>query len=114
MTVGTPNPGPGGGDGVTACKTNDPSVPPAGSPTLTGSAPSYVSDVGLFDMLGNVWEWTGTVQLGATPYGLSALSRGGAFHDVAASVFLTALVPDAFNDAFGFFDTGTRCAQTRR
>lgn len=52
--LGTPNPGPAGGDGATACKTDDASIPPAGSPELTGNAPSCVSDVGIFDMLGNV------------------------------------------------------------
>lgn len=111
--LGTPDPGLGGGDGATACKTDDASIPPAGSPVLTGNAPSCVSDVGIFDMLGNVWEWTGAVQMGASAYGLSAISRGGAFHDIGASVFLTALVPDAFADQYGFFDTGTRCAQAR-
>lgn len=47
---GTPDPGVGG-NGITTCNTGAPNVLP------TGSAASCVSDVGAFDMVGNLWEW---------------------------------------------------------
>jgi formylglycine-generating enzyme required for sulfatase activity len=49
---GTPDTG-GADDGVTTCNTDDP-VP--GRVTATGSRSGCVSDVGAFDMVGNVWE----------------------------------------------------------
>jgi len=47
---GTPDPGVGGND-IATCNTGAPNVLP------TGSAASCVSDVGAFDMVGNLWEW---------------------------------------------------------
>lgn len=47
---GTPDPG-NAGDGVTACNTA------ASELKATGSARSCKSDVGVFDMVGNLWEW---------------------------------------------------------
>ena len=48
--LGTPDPGPGG-NGTATCNTGAPNVLPS------GSAASCVSDVGVFDMVGNLWEW---------------------------------------------------------
>jgi sulfatase-modifying factor enzyme 1 len=47
---GTPDPG-AAGNGVTTCNTAAPELMP------TGSARNCVSDVGVFDMVGNLWEW---------------------------------------------------------
>ena len=47
---GTPDPGVGG-NGIATCNTGAPNVLP------TGSAASCVSDIGAFDMVGNLWEW---------------------------------------------------------
>lgn len=49
--LGTPDPGLAG-DGVNTCNTH------TGAPLPTGSAANCVSDVGAFDMVGNVAEWT--------------------------------------------------------
>ncbi len=48
--LGTPDPGQDG-DGKVNCNTA------AGVRTPTGDAKGCVSDVGAFDMVGNVWEW---------------------------------------------------------
>lgn len=48
--LGTPDPG-AAGDGVTTCNTAAAGLMP------TGSARNCVSDVGVFDMVGNLWEW---------------------------------------------------------
>lgn len=47
---GTPDPGVGG-NGIATCNTGAANVLPS------GSAASCVSDVGAFDMVGNLWEW---------------------------------------------------------
>lgn len=47
---GTPDTG-GADNGSTTCNTDGPGVNP------TGSRSACVSDVGAFDMVGNVWEW---------------------------------------------------------
>src|SRR6266540_6583615 len=47
---GTPDPG-ATGDGVTTCNTA------AAGLMATGSARSCLSGVGVFDMIGNLWEW---------------------------------------------------------
>jgi hypothetical protein len=47
--AGTPDPG-NAGDGITTCNTNTP------GPKDTGSAPACVSNAGVRDMVGNVWE----------------------------------------------------------
>lgn len=49
--LGTPDPGLAG-DGINTCNTH------TAGPLPTGSAPNCVSDVGAFDMVGNVQEWT--------------------------------------------------------
>lgn len=49
--VGTPDPGPD--DGVTDCRT---AFSPDG-PSLTGSRSGCVSERGVFDMVGNLYEW---------------------------------------------------------
>ena len=50
---GTPDPEPRAGDnGSTTCN-----IHAAGDQSLTGSRSNCVSDVGAFDMVGNVWEW---------------------------------------------------------
>lgn len=49
--LGTPDPG-ADGDGVKGCNTTKKT-----NPVLTGAVSVCVSDVGAFDMVGNVWEW---------------------------------------------------------
>ena len=48
---GTPDPG-AGDDGLTTCN-----IHATNTQSLTGARSSCVSDVGAFDMVGNVWEW---------------------------------------------------------
>ena len=50
VAFGTPDPG-AAGDGVTTCNTAAAELMP------TGSARTCVSDVGVFDLVGNLWEW---------------------------------------------------------
>ncbi|MGH7963300.1 MAG: formylglycine-generating enzyme family protein, partial [Candidatus Binatia bacterium] len=51
--LGTPDPG-ADGDGVKGCNTTKKT-----DAVLTGAVSVCVSDVGAFDMVGNVWEWVG-------------------------------------------------------
>lgn len=51
--AGTPDP-PAADDGSTECNTMT-----AGGPVASGSRSKCVSSWGAFDMIGNVWEWTG-------------------------------------------------------
>jgi hypothetical protein len=115
--LGTPDPGvsPGPAD----CNTSS-----AGR-TQTGARANCASDVGAFDMVGNVWEWVadwvplstgGCVPalfagdlnclVGAsTTAGPGALIRGGGFADgAAAGVFAVAgtLTPSSSDISFGF------------
>ena len=50
--LGTPD---AGDNGTTTCNTDN-LIPGVGA---TGSRPACISDVGAFDMVGNVWEWVG-------------------------------------------------------
>jgi hypothetical protein len=52
--LGTPDTG-GADDEATTCNTDGDA--PAEGPTPTGSRAGCVSDVGAFDMAGNLWEW---------------------------------------------------------
>jgi hypothetical protein len=56
--AGTPDPG-AGGDGTTTCNTN------TSGPVSTGSTGACVSNWGVYDMVGNVWEWTADWMQGA-------------------------------------------------
>jgi formylglycine-generating enzyme required for sulfatase activity len=118
--LGTPD--PGFDDGSTTCAT-------ATSLSATGSRSDCISDVGAFDMVGNLHEWVADwvprspdcsnnwgafsddVQclVGAAPSGPpGALIRGGSFYDGAwGGVFFVSgnLGPEA-----GFDSVGFRCA----
>jgi formylglycine-generating enzyme required for sulfatase activity len=69
--AGTPDPG-FAGDGTTSCNTN------TGGARNTGSAAACVSNWGVRDMTGNVWEFTATwVQGNTNPWGpVSGLTSG--------------------------------------
>lgn len=116
--LGTPDPGTD--DGATSCN-----IQSAG-PVPTGSRSACVSDVGAFDLVGNVWEWVaewGGVATSCTNYGAAygtdvscvgsgsggspgALLRGGDFGSGAsAGVYAISahfLTPDVSSSYFGF------------
>jgi hypothetical protein len=53
--LGTPDPGTD--NGTTACNISTTTFALPEDPVSTGSRSSCVSDVGVFDMVGNLWEW---------------------------------------------------------
>ncbi|PTL36371.1 hypothetical protein CLG94_04885 [Candidatus Methylomirabilis limnetica] len=113
--LGTPDTG-GADNGTTTCNTDN--LAPGVTPT--GSRSACVSDVGAFDMVGNLWEWvadwvplsticvTGLFGTGdanclagaSTLNGPGALIRGGDFFGSVAGVFAVA-GDNAPSGAFG-------------
>lgn len=121
---GTPDTG-GADNGTTDCNT-DGLIPGVGP---TGARSSCVSDVGAFDMVGNLAEWVadwvpastaspgwgglsddrmGLSGASTTATGPGALYRGGAFnYGTIAGPFTV----DGFQPSFSSFDIGFRCAR---
>lgn len=124
--LGTPDPG-------TDNATSDCNVASAPGPVATGSRSLCVSDIGAFDLVGNLWEWVaewGDVATtcaqwpaeygddvacvgGASTGGIpGAMLRGGGFQEnTDAGPFATSahlLTPSVSNQFFGF-----RCARNR-
>jgi formylglycine-generating enzyme required for sulfatase activity/serine/threonine protein kinase len=87
-----------------------------------GSFPAGKSRYGLFDVVGNVWEWTGdwdakyapepVVDPKGPPAGTRKIVRGGAFNGIMASWVRPSQrysdLPTTHSHAYGF-----RCAQSR-
>ena len=122
--LGTPDTG-GADDGVTTCNTDS-----TFAIALTGSRSACISDVGAFDMVGNVFEWVADwvprstacpgwggfsddamCLAGAeTASGPDALRRGGFFQDgTDAGPFS---VEQTIPNNFGGLSQGFRCART--
>jgi len=122
--LGTPDPGLAG-DGVSTCNAN------TFATASTGSAPTCISDVGVSDMVGNVWEWVADwhpratacpgwggfaddiMCLGgaSTTLGPGTTVRGGAANDgTIAGVFALTAYDDA-DDHFG--NRGFRCGHSK-
>jgi len=125
--AGTPDPGPD--NGTTDCNTT---FQGTGDPTLTGARTACVSADGVFDMVGNLYEFvadwlpastgcgswgtvtspTGDTQClaGASTTGEpGVLLRGGAFNDVEAAGPFT--VNGALAPSNASFNIGFRCAR---
>ncbi len=62
----------------------------------------------LYDMLGNVWEWTSSLFRPGDPSSVSRVVRGGSFHDVA--VYARCSFRDGLDPSDSFF-TGCRVAR---
>jgi formylglycine-generating enzyme required for sulfatase activity len=73
--LGTPDPGTAG-DGVTTCNTR------VAQAAATGSGSTCRSDAGVFDMVGNVWEWVADWMQGdSTPWSPSTGTTGAVYGD---------------------------------
>lgn len=125
---GTPDPGTD--NGTNDCNITSTTLTLPEDPVTTGSRGLCVSDVGAFDMVGNLWEWAGdwgeragactswsaTFGTDASCVGgdgsvhlPGALIRGGDFGDgPAAGVFAVA---GLFDPSFALFGIGFRCAR---
>ena len=79
---------------------------PSGQPAPVGSCPAGASPYGLFDMTGNVWEWTASRFQKGKPY---RTVRGGSFHGVARS--LRAAIRGNYLPGYRGDGVGFRCAQ---
>jgi len=122
-------PDPGTDNGSTDCNVG----PSLFAVANTGARPSCASDVGVFDMVGNVWEWVadwvppatgcttalfGTSDvncmtidptLSPTPNGPAALFRGGSFFEGAGSGVFA--VGGNRQPSFSFSNIGFRCGR---
>ncbi len=116
-------------DGVADCNVASTTFALPEDPVPTGSRTGCVSDVGAFDMTGNLWEWVGDwtetaahcvhwdpaygsdvtcFDGGGVNHAPAALLRGGTFDGVSAGVFA---VNAAFDPTSSFSAFGFRCGR---
>ena len=105
VAAATGTPDPDTDNGTTDCNTGSPGTP-TNQPGNTGSRSSCVSTAGIFDGVGNVWEWT---RESFSPFG----GPQAWFHGGAWSYGTLAGVGVAYQDdpLLQFYVIGFRCAR---